>query len=91
VLERRYFLERFLRKLGKYDFLLRSEEFKVFSRPFGDIEKILQGKKKLNSEEIIQRITETIHINRSNYDFVQLDKFANDIKDVIAFSNKIIP
>jgi sorting nexin-1/2 len=41
ILERRYYLERFLRKLSKFDFLINSEEFVLFSRPNGDIEKLL--------------------------------------------------
>jgi hypothetical protein len=52
-LERRYYLERFLRKLAKFDFLIRSEEFRVFSRPMGDIEKLFSSKKKLTSAEMI--------------------------------------
>ena len=39
IIERRYYLERFLRKCAKYDFLINSEEFLIFSRPNGDIEK----------------------------------------------------
>ena len=45
--ERRYYLERFLRKLARFDFLINSEEFQIFARPNGDIEKILG---KLNKE-----------------------------------------
>jgi hypothetical protein len=41
IIERRYYLERFLRKLSKYDFLINSEEFLIFARPNGEIEKIL--------------------------------------------------
>jgi len=41
VQSRRYGLERYLRKLGKYDFIVNSDEFLVFSRPNGDPEKLL--------------------------------------------------
>lgn len=41
IIERRYYLERFLRKLSKFDFLINSEEFLLFSRPNGDIGKML--------------------------------------------------
>ena len=39
--ERRFYLERFLRKMAKFEFLINSEEFLIFSRPPGDIEKSL--------------------------------------------------
>lgn len=41
--ERRFYLERFLKKMASYPFVLNSQEFKCFSRPqaSGDIEKIL--------------------------------------------------
>lgn len=31
--ERRFYLERFLRKLSQYDFIINGEEFQVFARP----------------------------------------------------------
>ena len=37
--ERRYFLQRFLCKLASQEFILASEEFKIFSRLTGDIDK----------------------------------------------------
>lgn len=38
--ERRFYLERFMRKLSQYDFIINSEEFLLFSRPQGgDVEK----------------------------------------------------
>lgn len=49
ILERRYYLERFLRKLAKQDFLLDSKEFQVFAKPAGDIEKQLQRESKLGT------------------------------------------
>lgn len=55
VNERRYYLERFLIKLAKYDFLLNSEEFLVFSRPNGVVEKILEKIPKLPTLSILER------------------------------------
>jgi hypothetical protein len=37
--ERRFYLERFLKKLASFDFLVKSEEFLIFSNPKGDIDK----------------------------------------------------
>jgi len=45
--QRRYFLERFVRRIGFLPFIVNSEEFICFSRPQGDIEKILARMTKL--------------------------------------------
>jgi PX domain len=47
IAQRRYGLERYLRKLGNYEFIVNSEEFIIFSRPNGDIEKTLSRLTKL--------------------------------------------
>ncbi len=39
--ERRAMLERFMKELAKFDYLIQSREFRVFIRERGDIEKIL--------------------------------------------------
>ena len=39
--ERRFYLERFLKKISAFPFIINSEEFLIFSRPNGDIEKLL--------------------------------------------------
>lgn len=36
--ERRALLERFLRELARYDFIIESKEFKIFSRGPGEID-----------------------------------------------------
>jgi hypothetical protein len=42
IYERKFYLERFLRKCARYDFIVNSEEFRIFARPAsGDIEKML--------------------------------------------------
>ena len=38
VEERRNLLERFMKELAKFDYIVFSEEFKLFSRGVGDIE-----------------------------------------------------
>lgn len=40
--ERRALLERFLRELAKYDFIIESKEFRIFSRGAGEIDEALQ-------------------------------------------------
>jgi sorting nexin-1/2 len=44
VIERRYFLERFIKQISRYPFIVNQEEFRIFTRPeftggHSDIEK----------------------------------------------------
>ena len=41
--ERRFYLERFLKKMSGFEFMLESDEFKKFTRPQGNIEKSLES------------------------------------------------
>ena len=51
ITERRFYLERFMKKMASYPFILNSDEFILFSRPGGnnDIEKALTKLPILNS------------------------------------------
>lgn len=41
VEERRSLLERFMKEVAKYDYLVNSQELKIFARDHGDVEKVL--------------------------------------------------
>lgn len=41
VEERRSLLERFMKEIAKYDYIVFSKEFKVFARGKGEIDKVL--------------------------------------------------
>ena len=57
--ERRFYLERFLRKLSQYDFIINSEEFQLFCRPQGlDVEKSLTRLIKMSSSQLFDRLKE---------------------------------
>ena len=57
--ERRFYLERFLRKLSQYDFVINSEEFQLFARPQGlDVEKSLTKLVKMSSSQLFERLKE---------------------------------
>jgi hypothetical protein len=49
--ERRFYLERFLKKMSPFDFILECGEFKAFTRPNGDIEKIFNSMPKISTAE----------------------------------------
>ena len=55
--ERRFYLERFMRKICVYDFIINSEEFLLFSRPQGlDVEKSMSKMVKLSSNQLYERL-----------------------------------
>ena len=57
--ERRFYLERFLRKLSRYDFIINSQEFQIFARPQGlDVEKSLNKLPKLSHSQLYDRLKE---------------------------------
>lgn len=55
VEERRNLLERFMKELAKFDYLIHSKEFKIFAREKGDVEKILNGLVKQSPMQILEK------------------------------------
>lgn len=88
--ERRYYLERFLRKLAKYDFLINSEEFALFSRPNGDIEKMLSRVNKMPTGSLIDRIRKTLDVNESRYDLTDKERLHNNLVEYTFFAKKVL-
>ncbi len=88
--QRRYGLERYMRKLGKYDFIINSEEFIVFSRPNGDPEKLLAKLTKIPYSQIIERMQRYLHINE-NLDVSDKEAYAGKIKDFSLFATRTLP
>lgn len=91
ISERRYYLERFLRKIAKYDFLVNSEEFQIFARPNGDIEKLLTKLPKLTTLSIIERIQKATDINDKKYDLTDKERLHNILVEYQFFAKKVIP
>ena len=89
--ERRIFLERFLRKCGKYDFIINSEEFLIFSRPNGDIEKVFSQLNKIPTSSMIERFRTALNINESRFDLTEREMFSNQIADFLSFTSKVLP
>ena len=76
--ERRFYLERFLKKLSQYDFILNSQEFTIFSRPSGDITKMLDMMPKTaTSAEIVDKYKDILNIQIHLYDPIARDKLDN--------------
>lgn len=58
--DRCYYLERYLKKMSQFEFLVNSKEFMIFSRPAGDIDKLLGQVPKLPSYEIVDKFREVL-------------------------------
>jgi hypothetical protein len=62
-------LERFFRAISKFDFIINSPEFKIFSRPNGQsIEKNLERLPRLSISQSYERIKESTQVNEEEYD-----------------------
>ena len=90
IIERRYYLERFLRKLSKFDFLINSEEFMLFSRPNGDISKMLQRLPRLPTLTICDRIRRSTDINEKRFDMTDKERYHNNLIEVSFFVKKVL-
>ena len=66
--ERRFYLERFMRKLSRFDYIINGEECKIFTRSNQDVSKALGKLPALTSEEMYNRLSESLSINVKDYD-----------------------
>lgn len=66
-----------MKKISKCDFLLNSEEFLIFSRPNGDIEKILDKLPALPVDSTLEKIRTATGINEAKYDLVDKESLHN--------------
>jgi len=91
IADRRYFLERFLRKLAKYEYLINSEEFKYFSRPSGDIEKMLLRIVRFPTLQLVEKIRSLGIVNEQRIDIVDKENFKTTIATFRTFAMKVLP
>lgn len=90
VEERRSLLERFMKEISKYDYIIHSKEFKIFSRGKGEIDKILFALPKQTPMQVLEKYRLNFQIDE-NQDSVSMTKynekimlFQNFLKRVIA-------
>ena len=55
VEERRQLLERFLRECSKYEFIIESQEFKIFSRQNGEVNEVLEKMPRQSPSQILDK------------------------------------
>lgn len=91
IYERKFYLERFLRKCARFDFIVNSEEFRVFGRPgTGDIQKMLEKLPKIPSSVQIERTREVTNVNERMYDFADKERLSNIVIEFGFFSKKVV-
>ena len=91
IYERKFYLERFLRKCAKFDFLINSEEFRIFARPSsGDLEKMLERLPRIPYGTMIERFREVTGVNDSSYDFADRERFSQVVAEFSIFAKKVL-
>jgi len=91
IYERKFYLERFLRKCAKYDFIINSEEFRIFARPSsGDVEKMLDRLPRIPYGTMIERTREVANINERMYDFADKERFNGIVTEFSFFAKKVL-
>ena len=89
--ERRFYLERFLKKLSTFDFIINSVEFKTFSRPNGDIDKLLTSLPRISTSEITDRLRTSLKIEEHLYNPIVKDKLDRECKEFQHFTRQTVP
>jgi len=91
IYERKFYLERFLRKCARQDYLINSEEFRIFARPAsGDIEKMLERLPRIPSGTMIERIREVTNVNEKLFDFADKERFNTVVIEFSFFAKKVL-
>jgi hypothetical protein len=79
-----------LRKLSNSEFLIHSDEFSIFSRPNGDIEKMLARIGKPPTISIIDRMRKVLNINETRYDTTDKEMFHTIVIEYAVFAKKVL-
>lgn len=85
--ERRIFLEKFIRVLGENEFIVNSEEFKIFSRHTGKLEKVFKVLPRLTSDLLLRRFQSCLDYTESP-DNTQVKHCSTEINEFSSFIRK---
>lgn len=72
--ERRFYLERFLKKMAGFSFVIDAPEFMAFSRPNGDVSRALDTLGKPLIPDVVDRMRTALKIEDHMYNPLQKDK-----------------
>lgn len=78
-----------MKELGKYDYLVKSQEFHIFARDKVDVEKGLGILSKQTPMQILTKYRETFNINE-NQDISDISQYKERILDFQAFIKKCL-
>lgn len=79
VEERRVLLERFMKEIAKYDYIVYSKEFKIFSRGKGEIDKLLFALPKQSPMQVLEKYRLNFKIDEEDQDSEQMTTYKNRI------------
>ena len=80
-----------MRKLSRFDYIINGEECKIFTRSNQDVSKALGKLPALTSEEMYNRLSESLSINVKDYDEGQIAKFDTIIAGFGDYHKKVLP
>lgn len=63
----------------------------MFSRPNGDVEKLLGRLTKMPTVALLDRVRKSADINERMYDMEQKEKYSNVSVDAVFFIKKVLP
>lgn len=90
--DRTFYLQRYLRKLARYEFILESQEFQLFSRPQGqDIQKSLEKLVPMSTMQKFERLANITSIDISNYDVMKKEQYGSKITEFMYFYKVVQP
>ena len=67
--------------MASFEFILNSVEFQNFSRPQGDVEKLLNSMPKMTATDITERLKESLGIQEHMYNAIQKEKLDRECKE----------
>lgn len=93
IQERRFYLEQFLRKLTRFQFIIEAPEFQTFARPQSgvNIEKSLNNMGLLPTSQLYERCKTAMEVNDAMYDLTEKEQFAQRLTEFTFFVKKIEP
>ena len=72
--------------MAPFEFILNSVEFQHFSRPQGDIEKLLNSLPPMSSMEIVERLRSSLNLEEHMYDPIKKEALDRECKEFQHFA-----
>jgi hypothetical protein len=90
--DRTFYLQRYLRKMARFDFILESQEFQLFSRPQGlNVTKALDKLMPMSTAQKFERLQNITNIDLMAYDLMKKEQYNNRITEFLYFNKVVEP